>query len=116
MLFSTDTKVPFKAKAPTVLFVVSFTIDTLPQGRGCQEENGQPQASSLTCSGFSSHLWNKDDNVDSFVGFDVGTGRILSELLILWPYVSIQSVPESLSVPESVLSVILSTTSVPLHT
>lgn len=93
MLFSTDTKVPFKAKAPTVLFMVSFTIDTLPQGRGCQEENGQPQASSLTWWASVSHLWNEDDNVVSFVGFDVRTGRALSEPLILWPHVSIESVP-----------------------
>lgn len=95
MLFSTDTKVPFKAKAPTVLFMVSFTTDTLPQGRGHQEENGQPQASSLTCWASVSHLWNEDDNVASFVGFDVKTGRALSDPLILWPHVSIKSVPES---------------------
>lgn len=104
MLLSTDTKAPFKAKAPTVLFMVSFTIDTLPQGRGHQEENGQPQASSLTCWAPVSHLWNEDDNVVSFVGFDVRTGRALSEPLILWSYVSIESVPESW------LPIILSTT------
>lgn len=75
MLLSTDTKAPFKAKAPTVLFMVSFTIDTLPQGRGRQKENGQPQASSLTCWTSVSHLWNEDDNVVSFVGFDVSSAH-----------------------------------------
>lgn len=105
MLFSTDTKVPFKGKAPTVLFMVSFTIDTLPPRERMPRGEWSATGKFLNLVWASvSHLWKEDDNVVSFVGFGARTGSVLSELLILWLSIRIQSVPESL------LPVILSTT------